>query len=120
MECRDDATRAEIGPYAGPRPVVGIFRKQVRWVVRVRLFEKFADDGALEQRFVVVLQRRHEATWVQPDQRVWFVIRVHFDVLVRDFLFFEHGPDALDEGTAWRSNCVSGSLRYVRLLLRMD
>lgn len=70
-------------------------------MVRVRLFKELADDCALEQRFVVVLECWDEAAGIEGEEGLGFVVGVDFDVFVGDFLFFEDGPDALDERAAW-------------------
>jgi hypothetical protein len=69
-------------------------------VVWVSVFEELADDGALVERFGVVLERWDQTARVESQERSGFVVGVYFDVLVGDFLFFEDGPGALDEGAA--------------------
>lgn len=69
-------------------------------MIGISVFEKLADDGALVQRLVVVLQSRDEAAGVEGEEGSGLVVGVDFDVLVGDVLFFEDGPGALDEGAA--------------------
>jgi hypothetical protein len=39
-----------------------------------------------------------QAAWVDVEKGLRFLVRVDFDVLVRDVFVFEGDPDALDEG----------------------
>lgn len=57
-------------------------------MVWVGFFEELADDCALVEGFVVVLQSGYQAAWVEVEERSGLVVRVDFDVLVGDFLFF--------------------------------
>ena len=67
-------------------------------MVGVRLLEELAQNRALVERLALVLQRRYETARVQIQERLRFVVWVHFDVLVWDAFLFERDPDALDEG----------------------
>lgn len=69
-------------------------------MIRISVFEELADDGAFVKRFGVVFERRDQTAWVQGQQRGWLVVRVDLDVLVRNLLFFQDRPGALDEGAA--------------------
>ena len=75
----------------------------MRRVVWICFFEKLADYGGLEERLSVVFECWDQTARVEVEERFGFVVRVDFDVLVWDFLFFENGPGSLDEGTADRS-----------------
>ena len=70
-------------------------------MIRESIFEEFADHCAFVQRFVVVLQGGDEAAGVEGEEGLGLVVGVDFDVLVGDFLLFEDGPGALDEGAAF-------------------
>ena len=70
-------------------------------MVRVGVFEILADYCALEEGSVVwAAEGGDEAARVEGEEGGGFVVGVDFDVLVRDFLFFEDGPGPLDEGAA--------------------
>ena len=64
------------------------------------VFEEFADHRAFVEGFVVVLQGGDEAAGVEGEEGLGLVVGVDFNVLVGDFLLFEDGPGALDEGAA--------------------
>lgn len=100
MPGRNNPARAEVCPDAGAGFLIGVGRQQTRAVVWVSVFEELADDGALVERFGVVLERRDQAAGVEGEKRGGLVVGVDFDVLVGDFLLFEDGPGALDEGAA--------------------
>jgi hypothetical protein len=42
-----------------------------------------------------------KTAWVDFEERLRFLVRVYFDVLVGDVLVLEGDPDALDEGAVW-------------------
>jgi hypothetical protein len=71
-------------------------------VVGKGVFEELADYCAFVERFGSVFERGDEAAGVEGEEGLGFVVGVYFDVLVGDFLFFEDGPGALDEGAAGR------------------
>jgi hypothetical protein len=48
-------------------------------VIGEGFFKEFADDGTLVERLVVILECRNQTTWVELQQRFWFVVRVHLD-----------------------------------------
>lgn len=58
-------------------------------MIRVGFFEEFTDYRRFEEGFVVVLESWDESAWVKFEERFWFVVWVHFDVLVGYFLFFQ-------------------------------
>lgn len=96
----DDSRGAEVRPNASARALVGVGGEKARCVLRIGVFEELADDGALVEGFVVVLQGGHQAARVEGEERGGLVVWVHFDVLVGDLLLFQDGPGALHEGAA--------------------
>jgi hypothetical protein len=74
------------------------------------VFEEFANDCAFVERFGIVFERRDETSRVEGEEGLGFVVRVDFDVLVRDFFLFEDGPGALDEGAAVKVVFVRGCI----------
>jgi len=70
-------------------------------VVRESVFEEFADHCAFVQGFIGVCQGGDEAAGVESEEGLGLVVGVYFDVLIGDFLLFEDGPGALDEGAAF-------------------
>lgn len=106
MEGGDDPAGAEVGPDAGPRAVIRVPGKQARAVVGVGVLQELADDGALEQRLVVVLQSRDQAARVELQQRVRLVVGIDLDVLVGNLLLLQDGPCPLDE---WAATPTLGS-----------
>jgi len=112
MKSGNDPARAEIRPDPRSRFEIRILRQQSRTVVRVGVFQKLADDCAFVERFVVVLECWHQAARVEFQEGVGFVVRVHFNVLVGNFLLFQDGPGALNEGAACGMVRVGDFLGY--------
>jgi hypothetical protein len=87
----------------------------MRRVIWIGLLQELADDGAFEQRLVVVLQSRDQSSGIEREERVRFVVWVHFNVLVWYLLFLQDCPGTLYEraagmllvtaGNGWKSNC---------------
>lgn len=89
-------------------------------MVRVGFLEELADDGRLEERFVVVLQRRDQAAGVECQEGLRLVVRVHFDILIGNLLLFQDCPGSLHEGAAGgRRLFVSGDFVGASLRVRL-
>jgi hypothetical protein len=68
-------------------------------MLRERFFEKLAKHDAFIQRLVLVLESRNQTARVEIEQRLGFVVRIHFDVLVLNTFLFQRDPNPLHEGT---------------------
>ena len=95
---RHDPAPEEIDPDAHARALIQVAREQALAVVWVGFFEELENHVAFEERLAVVLEGRDEPARIQLQEGLGLVVGVYFDVLVGDLLFFEDGPDALDEG----------------------
>ena len=115
MERWDDATPNIVSPDPGPRSVVRILGKQVRRVLREGFFEEFTQNRAFIERLVLVLQSRNKTAGIEIEQRLWLMVRVYLNVLVRYTLFFESYPDSLDERAKPSRIELQGVLCRVRL-----
>ena len=112
VEGRDDARRDVVDPDLHARPLVPVGRVEARGL-RGLPVQELADDV----RFVEGLggavglgagEGRDQAARVEGQEGGFFVVRIDFDVLVRDLLLFEGEPGALDESRIARRHVSLG------------
>lgn len=53
-----------IDPEAGLGPLEWILREKMRCVIRIRVLDEFTNDKRLIERFPFILERRHQAFWI--------------------------------------------------------
>jgi hypothetical protein len=81
-----------------PRLFIRIRGQQLRFALRIRVFQKLAQDCRLVERLVLVLQSGHETARVEIQKGLRLVVRVYLDILIGNAFFFQGDPDTLDEG----------------------
>jgi hypothetical protein len=81
-----------------PRLFIRIRGQQLRFALRIRVFQKLAQDCRLIEWLVLVLQSGHQAAGIEIQKGLRLVVRVYLDVLIGNAFFFQCDPDALDEG----------------------
>ena len=101
VEGRDDARRDVVDPDLHPRPLVTVGREEARRL-RGLPVQELADDVGFVERLGGAVglgagEGRDQAARVEGEEGGFFVVRIDFDVLVRDPLLFEGEPGALDE-----------------------
>ena len=71
----------------------------MRRVLRKSVFEKLAEHSTLVQWLVLILQCRDKTARVEIQQRLWLMVGIDLDVLVRDALLLKRNPNALYKRT---------------------
>lgn len=87
-------------------------------MIKVSILKRLADHRRFVEWLVVVLQCWHQTEWVEREERLGLMVRVHLDILVWSFIFFEGYPDALHKGATSKMGTFYLHLRHPLDLVR--